>query len=355
MQKHFLLIALLLICNTAFSQNAPKYSNEFLSIGIGARSLAMSNATVASVSDISATFWNPAALTKINHDLQVGYMHAEYFAGIAKYDYGAISRKLSDNKVIGISIIRFGVDDIPNTLELIDNNGNIRYDRIKSFSAADYAFVFSYAALSPIENLTYGGNVKVIRRKTGEFADSWGFGIDLSAQYDYKEWLFGVVIRDVTTTFNAWSFHNDLLEETYLLTGNELPTNSLELTLPKMILAAARNFTINEKFGVLAECDLNISTDGKRNVLIKGDPFSIDPHIGIEGNFKKMVFVRMGVGDFQKIPGFDGTDDLDFQPNVGLGIKIDRLTIDYALTDIGNQSQSLYTNVISLNYSIDKK
>ena len=63
-------------------------------------------------------------------------MHAEYFAGIAKYDYvGGVSR-INDSSSLGVSVIRFGVDNIPNTLELIDNDGNIRYDRISSFSSA---------------------------------------------------------------------------------------------------------------------------------------------------------------------------------------------------------------------------
>jgi hypothetical protein len=339
----------------AFSQKAPKYSNEFLALGVGARSLAMANANVASINDVHATYWNPSALSKISSDMQIGAMHAEYFAGIAKYDYLGITRKLDEDKVLGISMIRFGVDDIPNTLELIDSDGNIRYDRIKSFSVADYSFMFSYGALSPIENLRYGGNVKVIRRIAGEFADAWGFGIDASAHYILNDWQFGAMLRDVTTTFNAWSFNTGELEEVFTLTGNEIPENSLELTLPKLIIGAAREFPIKEKFSVLAEIDFDISTDGKRNVLIKGDPFSIDPHLGAELSYEKMIFFRFGFGNFQKVPDFEGKDEFTFQPNLGIGVHIDRLSVDYAYTDIGDQSIALYSHIFSLKYSIDKK
>ena len=38
------------------------YSNEFLNIGAGARGMAMGDAQVASVSDGTAGYWNPAAL-----------------------------------------------------------------------------------------------------------------------------------------------------------------------------------------------------------------------------------------------------------------------------------------------------
>ena len=112
-----------------------KYSNEFLSIGVSARALAMSNSTVAIVDDVTSGYWNPAGLSLVSSDIQVSLMHAEYFAGIAKYDYGSFTTKIDQSGALGFSIIRFAVDDIPDTSELIDAEGNINWDRIKSFSA----------------------------------------------------------------------------------------------------------------------------------------------------------------------------------------------------------------------------
>ena len=63
-----------------------KYSNEFLNIGAGARGLAMGSAQVASVSDGSSGYWNPAGLMNVRDQPQLNLMHAEYFAGIGKYD-----------------------------------------------------------------------------------------------------------------------------------------------------------------------------------------------------------------------------------------------------------------------------
>ena len=140
----------------------PKYSNDFLSIGVGARSFGMGGAVVAASLDVTAGYWNPAGLTGISRKAEAGLMHSEYFAGIAKYDYAGFAIRIDERSVGGITMIRFGVDDIPNTLELIDQDGNVRYDRIKTFSAADYGFLFSYARSSSVEGLDYGGNVKVI-------------------------------------------------------------------------------------------------------------------------------------------------------------------------------------------------
>lgn len=340
---------------TSFGQ-APKYSNEFLAIGVGARSLAMANSTVATVNDVTSTYWNPAGILKIPHNLQLGLMHNEYFAGIANYDYGALAAKIDENSSFGLSFYRFGVDRILNTLDLIDNNGNIDFNRIKEFSIADYAFMATYARKSnTYEGLTYGANVKIIRRVAGDFAKAIGFGIDVGAQYSLNMWRFGVMGRDITSTFNFWNYNTSDLEEVFKETNNEIPENSMEITLPKIILGAARNFSINEKIEALVEIDADITTDGKRNVVLKTNLISIDPHFGAEINYKKLVYFRIGVGNMQKVPDFDNDNVFTFQPNIGLGLKLKRISLDYTLTDIGNQSIALYSNVFSLQIAINKK
>jgi hypothetical protein len=103
-----------------------KYSNEFLQIGAGARGLAMGNAQIASVNDATAGYWNPSRLTSITEHPQVSLMHADYFAGIAKYDYVGVAFPLSDKKsTIGLSLLRFAIDDIPNTLFLVESDGSL--------------------------------------------------------------------------------------------------------------------------------------------------------------------------------------------------------------------------------------
>ena len=201
-----------------------KYSNEFLAIGVDARALGMSNSIVAGVDDVTAGYWNPAGLVNINTEYQIGLMHAEYFAGIAKFDYGAFATKIDNKSAFGISIIRFGIDKIPNTIRLIDADGNINYDNIVEFSAADYAFLFSYARKSEKLGLSYGGSAKIIYRQIGDFATAFGFGLDAGLQFKTNNWKFGAMARDVTSTFNAWSFSLDqTTKDVFLQTGNEIP------------------------------------------------------------------------------------------------------------------------------------
>ncbi len=351
MMRNILFLSLGLLVLDGLKAQVPKYSNEFLAVGVGARAFGMSNAVSASTNDVTAGFWNPAGLMGLETDADVGLMHAEYFAGIAKYDYAGYAMRIDDQSTGGISLIRFGVDDIPNTLELIDNEGNLRYDRITTFSAADYGLLFSYARDSKLEGLSYGGNVKLIYRKTGDFANAWGFGFDIAGRYNYRKWAFAGLIRDVTSTFNAWSFNTSDLEEVFANTGNEIPVNSLEMTMPRIILGVSRSFQLHEKFSILAELDADITFDGKRNVLIRTSVFSVDPHMGLELDYMRLVYLRMGMGNMQIIPEFDQENSLDFQPSLGIGIHLKNFTIDYALTDLADQSIALYSNIFSLRYS----
>ncbi len=304
MNKSIIFILLLLVQLSFLAQDddkTPKYSNEFLNIGVGARALGMSNSVIASTDDVTSGYWNPTGLLNIDSDLQIGLMHSEYFAGIAKYDYGAIAKKIDDKSAMALSFIRFGVDNIPNTTELIDAQGNIDYDRITYFSAADMAFIFSYARKIN-DKLDVGGSGKIIHRKVGDFAKSWGFGIDFAATYQLGNWKVAALTRDITTTFNAWSFSlTDQMIEVFDRTDNDIPENGLEITMPRIILAGMRQWKIGKSFTYLAELDADLTTDGKRNVLVVGDPISIDPHLGMELGFKNIVFVRAGLGNFKKL------------------------------------------------------
>jgi len=98
--------------------------NEFLSIGVDAAALGKANAVVASTDNVNAGYWNPAGLVNIE-DKQVALMHASYFANIANYDYIAFASKIDEKSAVGISLIRFVVDEILDTRALLDSGGNI--------------------------------------------------------------------------------------------------------------------------------------------------------------------------------------------------------------------------------------
>jgi hypothetical protein len=340
---------------------AQKYSNEFLSIGIGARAQGLGNAVVASIDDVTAGYWNPAGLAGIGTDkgLQIGAMHSEWFAGVGKFDYLGMTLPFgSTNRRLGLSLVRFGIDDIPNTLSLFEDDGSVNYDNIVSFSAADYALLFSYAQrLKQKKNNDFfvGGNAKIVRRVIGSFANSWGFGVDLGMQYRLGKLKLGATARDITTTFNAWHVTFTEAEKDVLLaTGNELPDiNSIEITKPQVLLGAAYSFQL-KKIKLVPEFNLVATTDGKRNTLISADPISLDPSAGIEASYNDFLFLRAGISQFQKEQDFDGSDYLTSRPAIGIGLQLYSLRIDYAYTNLGD-SQNRYSHVVSLQLDLKPK
>ena len=347
--KHKLLFLffVLLVLN---GQCQIKYSNEFLQIGAGARALSLSNAVVASSGNSSASYWNPSSLVDVSEP-EIELMHAAYFSGIANFDQLSYAKKVNENEAIGVMLLRFGVDDIMNTSNLIDNEGNIDYNRIELFSSSDYAFLLSYAKKDLYKGFDIGGNMKIIYRQIGDFATSWGFGFDISTQKEFGKWKFGAICRDATSTFNAWIFNMENLNEVYLETENELPENSSEITLPSLQLGIARKYNINKKFSAHSELDLDVRLDGKRNTFWTNDILSINPHFGTEIRFKDFLAFRFGLGEFIREIDFHDTEYVSVQPNIGLGFHFENIGIDYALTNLGDQSSGLYSNLFSLRYT----
>jgi len=341
-----------------------KYSNEFLNIGAGARGLAMGGAQIASAKDATAGYWNPAGLTGLKDHPNVGIMHADYFGGIAKYDYLSGAMPIQDNKrALGFSLLRFAVDDIPNTLFLVEPDGSINYNNIQTFSSADYAFLFSFAQkLKETEkkNISFGLNAKVIYRKVGKFASAWGFGLDAGLQMHGEKWHLGIVARDITTTFNAWSFKfTEKEKEVLYLTKNDIPVKSTELTAPRIIIGGGYDFNIGKSVTLMIEANADVTFDGKRNTVYSGNTISLDPHVGLEATIKDVFFVRAGITNFQKaLKDGDTTNQKRvwiYQPSAGAGFKIKNVMIDYAFTNLANQSNPLYTHIFSLRLNIGGK
>jgi len=346
--KNTILIIFLTLSWSVTSQAVRSYSNEFLNIGVDAAALGMSNAVVAGTNDVNSGYWNPAGLVHLE-DNQISLMHASYFANIANYDYIAFAKPLDDRSAIGLSVIRFGVDDILNTTQLIDDQGNIDFNRISLFSTADYAVTFSYARRLPLDGLNIGVNAKVVRRIIGDFANSWGFGFDVGLQWKKGDWDFGIMARDITTTVNAWSIDEDefaTISDAVEGQNQELPEKT-EITIPKLQVGFGRQWIFHYDYSLRAEVDVNFRFT-QTNDIVSSSSVSATPAVGFEFGYVNLVYVRGGIGNFQEITAIDDSTSIGFQPNIGVGFKYKGVHVDYALTDIGDQSAAIYSNVFSL-------
>ena len=349
----------------AQSTKTPKYSNEFLNIGVGARALGMGKVQVSLADDATAGYWNPAGLTNQTHKYDGVLMHSELFSGVVKNDFGAFSMPLDDKSAIGVSVMRLGVDNIADTRNLINEYGYIDYSKIELFSVADYALLLSYARkIGKVEGLSVGANAKIIYRNIGKFAHGYGFGIDAGVQYNHKGWNLALMARDITTTFTQWTINSEEylkgINSTVANNGDAIPTSSAEITLPRFVLGAGRRFALPKQFSALVAVDLETTTDGQRGTPISTKIVSVDPRLGVELGYKNLVFLRGGAGNYQKIQDFapngNGTYNSSWkgQYSLGAGVAVSGLRVDLALSrlaveKLGSASQT-NSLIVSLGY-----
>ena len=349
----------------AQSTRTPKYSNEFLSLGVGARALGMGKVQVSLADDATAGYWNPAGLANQTRKYDGVLMHSELFSGVVKNDYAAFSMPLDDKSAIGVSVLRLGVDNIADTRNLINEYGYVDYSKIEYFSVADYALLLSYARkVSRVEGLSVGANGKIIYRNIGKFATGYGFGIDAGVQYNHKGWNLGLMAHDITTTFNAWNINaaefRKGVNSQVAIGRDSIRKNSTEITLPRFVLGAGRRFDLPKQFSALLAVDLEATTDGQRNTPISTRGVSVDPRVGLELGYKSLVFLRGGVGNYQKIQDFTKNGNGDYtsswkgQYTLGAGVAVSSLRIDLALSrlaveTLGSPSQT-NSLIVSLGY-----
>ena len=212
------LSAVILVLIITFSQvnaqtTVAKYAGEFMAIGVGGRPLGMGGAYVAIANDVTAGYYNPAGLARINYP-EISLMHDAQFGNLENYDYVGIAIPFDNDMSFGLSIMRLAIDGIPDTRNaLYDANGDgiininndrLDYSKITEFSDQEWAFYLTFAKKQS-DNFLYGANIKIIRRTIAEYS-AWGVGFDAGALYSPMDNLFlGANIQDITTTMVAGS------------------------------------------------------------------------------------------------------------------------------------------------------
>ena len=329
-----------------------KYAGEFMAIGVGGRALGLGGAYVALANDVTAGYWNPAGLARINYP-EFSLMHDERFGSLVNFDYAGVAFPYGKNDTsdvtttideegisrpavnynaaaFGISVIRLGVDGIPDTRKL-DTNGDGFYtdidgrpdiSQITFFNAADWAVYFSYAQQHS-EHLYYGASVKLIRRNIGDF-HATGIGFDLGALYTPTDQLsLGVNAQDITTTLVAWN------------------TGTNELISPTLKVGGAYLFEVfGGRLGPVFDTDVRF--EGRKfSTIAHVGPMSLDPHGGVEFDYKKVVALRVGYNDVKNL-------------TLGAGVHLRKLDIDYSFAKFNGDDQLGNSHRISLRLVIQE-
>jgi hypothetical protein len=337
-RKNVILFLLLSVVEIFPQTTIGKYGGEFLAIGVGARSSGMGGAQVAVVNDVTAAYWNPAALARIDYP-QFSLMHEEHFGDLVNYNYAAVALPFGKDMSLGVSFVRLSIDGIPDTRNAgIDENGDpidytgslypgwrLDYSKITQFSNTDLAFYFTFAKRQS-DNFYWGANVKLIKRNLAEY-DALGIGFDVGAWYAYNDNLFfGANLMDVTTTLVAWD------------------TGKNDLISPTLKIGSGYNFEIS-KFTIVPTVDFDVRFENRQYAsTFNIGPVSFDPKAGIEINYAGLFSIRAGYTDIQQF-------------TVGAGIKLPKLYIDYSFARFsGDATYNLDdSHRISLILSLEEK
>ena len=178
---------------------AQKYTAEFLSIGVGAKALGMGGAYVAIANDGSAVFWNPAGLAQLPKR-EISLMHSSRFSGLVHANFVSLVLPDKNQNAFGLSYLRIGIEDIPKSTKLDQNDRPIIEGY---FNDTEHAVLFSFARQSTAD-FYFGANLKTIHQVIGDHS-SLGFGLDFGALYKYAEHLkFGIMLQDLTGTYVFW-------------------------------------------------------------------------------------------------------------------------------------------------------
>ena len=147
---------------------------QFLKIGVGARAVGMGGAQVGVTGDISAIYWNPAALSRMNISSELMFNHVSWLADI-NYDFAAGVIPIGELGTFGLSVTSLRVpEEIVRTVDFPEGDGR-RWD------ANSIAFGLSYAR-NLTDRFSIGFNAKFIREAVWSESAS-GFAIDVGTLY----------------------------------------------------------------------------------------------------------------------------------------------------------------------------
>jgi len=247
------LVSFLILVGTTYAQ---KYSSEFLSIGVGARALAMGGAYVAISNDGAAVYWNPAGLSQIKKR-EVSFMHASRFSGLVHVNFIGFVFPDKNGNAFGISYFRMGIDDIPKSTKLD------QFDRpvIEGYMQDTEHALFLSFSHRLTNKFFIGGNLKTIRQAVGSNS-SMGFGFDLGALYRISNsFSVGMNLQDIAGTYVYWDTgHKDVRKPTLkwgFALSNPVPFLARRATLAvnQNICFEGENSENNFSFGEIAGSD----------------------------------------------------------------------------------------------------
>jgi hypothetical protein len=320
------LIVLLLAATASgqtFKSNVSKKGTtaaSFLSIGQGARGLAMGSAYVAVTDDPSAVFWNPAGLTDIPGGAIV-VDHTQWFAGL-QYNYLAGAMKLGDMGTLGFSFTASSIDEMKvTTVDEPNGTGEM-------FGVSDVAFSMAYA-MNLTDHFSIGFNPKFIYQSIWKMSAT-AIALDMGVKYVTP--FDGIVLGMSITNFGTKMKMQG--NSSFVFFDPDESTSGNNGRIPANLAMEEWALPLNFKFGIAYKA---LSDDMNKLTLAVDASHPSDNYesvdMGAEYTFNDFISLRGGYKSMFLVESEEGM-------TLGFGVKQSvigsmQLSFDYAYQDFG--------------------
>jgi len=266
-----ILLLITLAASPALAEDA-LYAGDYLTMGFGARAMALGGAYSALATDAAAPAYNPAGLAMAGNYGGL-FMHASRFDNLVLYD--TLSGYYSFGKAggtLGLSWVRTAIDDIK--LTRWDDDG--LPEVYKTVNTAADAFQLSYAR-ELAENLSAGLTLKYLHDDVG-VGTADGFGFDAGLLWQINDNAAVALVAHDPYTSKTWD------------------TGTTDTFDPRVVLGGAWSvdmLTIDSRLTLSLDLDFILADYGEAaQVDLEGA--GLDLHGGLEILISDVFAARVG-------------------------------------------------------------
>ncbi len=341
MKNKIFTIAVFVFClNTLFAQTFKSDVSKrgttaapFLSIGQGARAVAMGSAYAGVANDVSAIYWNPAGLTSAE-GFQLMFDHTSWISDI-KYNFLAASYNLGGYGAVGFSFTSSSIGDMKVTT--IDQPGGTG----ETFSASDVSISLAYA-MQLTDKFSIGINPKFIYQSIWKM-NATAFAFDIGVKYitPFDDAVLAMSISNFGTKIQLLGNSNLVLHDL------DPGTTGNNGKIPAYLETAAWSLPLNFRVGInytpvrFDRHKLTVAADASH----PSDDYE-SVNLGAEYSFNNFLFIRGGYKSLF-------LEDSEESFTLGFGVKQSLMNNAAILFDYAYQSFGRFSDIQKFTLSVN--
>jgi opacity protein-like surface antigen len=321
--KKFLLIFIISVSCLMGQSKIGSSAAPFLNIAIGPRAVSMGGAFIATASDVTSLYWNPAGASRSETN-EALFSYSNWFADI-NYNWAGAMLNLGGAGTVGLSVTYLDYGDMEvTTLSEQDGTGQF-------FNASDMSLALTYA-YNLTDRFSIGGNVKYIQQKIWN-SSATAIALDLGVLFLSD--IYGLRIGATITNFGSAM----KMDGKDLLVQHDINPNISGNNDQILAILQTDDFPLPLTFKIGLAMDL-VDTENHRFTLatdaIHPNDNSESLNVGAEYIFYNTIAFRIGYKSLfldNTEEGFTAGVGLNYDFNPALGIRFDYAYQNFGILD----------------------